>query len=129
MRKEEIASWDGGKSTWGGRVRVFGTVPVCVRIQERAGEPEMPLKKKAQISLDKKLAFKIQAKEDEQERTVREKAQQIEEVNLAWDDIQAKVDADYELAERLQAEEQEQLTDSEKVKLFMEFMEKRITYE
>nr|GEY55603.1 hypothetical protein [Tanacetum cinerariifolium] len=26
MRKEEIASWDGGKSTWGGRVMVFGTV-------------------------------------------------------------------------------------------------------
>nr|GFA00637.1 putative ribonuclease H-like domain-containing protein [Tanacetum cinerariifolium] len=88
-------------------------------------EPEMPLKKKAQISLDKKLAFKLQAEEDEQERTVREKAQQIEEVNLAWDDIQAKVDADYELAESLQAEEQEQLTDAEKVKLFMEFMKKR----
>nr|GEZ64900.1 hypothetical protein [Tanacetum cinerariifolium] len=38
IRKEEIASWDGGKSTWGGRVRVFGTVPVCVRVQERARE-------------------------------------------------------------------------------------------
>nr|GFB05673.1 hypothetical protein [Tanacetum cinerariifolium] len=37
----------------------------------------------------------------------------------------AKVDADYQLAERLQAEEQEQLTDAEKAKLFMEFMEKR----
>nr|GEW42428.1 hypothetical protein [Tanacetum cinerariifolium] len=88
-------------------------------------KPEMLLKKKAQISLDEDLAFKLQAKEDEQERIVREKAQQIEEVNLAWDDIQAKVDADYELAERLQAEEQEQLTDDEKAKLFMEFMGKR----
>nr|GFA43963.1 hypothetical protein [Tanacetum cinerariifolium] len=29
IRKEEIASWDGGKSTWGGQVRVFGTVPGC----------------------------------------------------------------------------------------------------
>nr|GEU30190.1 hypothetical protein [Tanacetum cinerariifolium] len=37
----------------------------------------------------------------------------IEEVNLAWGDIQAKVDADYALAERLQAEEQEQLTDAD----------------
>nr|GEW36147.1 RNA-directed DNA polymerase, eukaryota [Tanacetum cinerariifolium] len=27
MRKEEITSWDGGNSTWGGQVRVFGTVP------------------------------------------------------------------------------------------------------
>nr|GEV01201.1 reverse transcriptase domain-containing protein [Tanacetum cinerariifolium] len=51
---------------------------------------------------DKELAFKIQAKEEEQERIVSEKAQQIEEVNLPWDDIQAKVDADYELAQRLQ---------------------------
>nr|GFA59202.1 hypothetical protein [Tanacetum cinerariifolium] len=88
-------------------------------------EPEMPLKKKAQISLDEELAFKLQAEKYKQEKIVREKAQQIEEVNLAWDDIQAKVDADYELAERLQAEEQEQLTDAEKAKLFMEFMEKK----
>nr|GEY93776.1 hypothetical protein [Tanacetum cinerariifolium] len=37
MRKEEITSWDGGKSTWEGRVRVFGTVPVCVGVQEKSG--------------------------------------------------------------------------------------------
>nr|GEV91266.1 putative reverse transcriptase domain-containing protein [Tanacetum cinerariifolium] len=88
-------------------------------------EAENPLKKKAQISLDDELAFKLQAEEDEQERIVGEKAQQIEEVNLAWDDIQAKVDADYELAQRLQAEEQEQLTNAKKARLFMEFLEKR----
>nr|GFA21972.1 hypothetical protein [Tanacetum cinerariifolium] len=68
--------------------------------------------------------LKVQDK-DEQERIVKEKARQIDEVNLAWDDIQAKVDADYELAEILQAKEQEQLTDAEKAKLFMKFMEKR----
>nr|GEW59833.1 hypothetical protein [Tanacetum cinerariifolium] len=34
MRKEVCASWDLGKRTWGGRERGFGTVPVCVRIQE-----------------------------------------------------------------------------------------------
>nr|GEV87239.1 hypothetical protein [Tanacetum cinerariifolium] len=38
MRKEEIASCDGGKGTWGGRVRVFGTVLVYVRVQEKAGD-------------------------------------------------------------------------------------------
>nr|GEY75809.1 hypothetical protein [Tanacetum cinerariifolium] len=37
MRKKGCATWDGGKSTWGGRARGFGTVPVCVRVQERAG--------------------------------------------------------------------------------------------
>nr|GEX27567.1 hypothetical protein [Tanacetum cinerariifolium] len=40
------------------------------------------------------------------------------------EDIQAKVDVDYQLAERLQVEEQEQLIDAEKAKLFMEFIEK-----
>nr|GEZ45976.1 integrase, catalytic region, zinc finger, CCHC-type, peptidase aspartic, catalytic [Tanacetum cinerariifolium] len=34
IRKEEIASWDGGKSTWGGRAKGFGTVPVCVSVEE-----------------------------------------------------------------------------------------------
>nr|GEU40166.1 hypothetical protein [Tanacetum cinerariifolium] len=54
-------------------------------------EPQIPLKKKAQISLDEALRLFI----------------------------------DFELAQRLQAEEQEQLTDAEKAKLFMEFLEKR----
>nr|GEX29524.1 hypothetical protein [Tanacetum cinerariifolium] len=43
----------------------------------------------------------------------------------AEEDIQAKVDVDYQLAERLQAEEQEKLIDAEKAKLFIEFMKKR----
>nr|GFB10322.1 hypothetical protein [Tanacetum cinerariifolium] len=36
MREEEITTWDGGRSTWGGRARGFGTVPVFMRVQERA---------------------------------------------------------------------------------------------
>nr|GFD33178.1 hypothetical protein [Tanacetum cinerariifolium] len=43
--------------------------------------------------------------EEEEERLVREKAQQVEEVNIDWDDIQVKIDADYQLDQRLQAEE------------------------
>nr|GEZ32361.1 hypothetical protein [Tanacetum cinerariifolium] len=34
MRKKGCATWDGGKSTWGGRARGFGTVSVCMRVQE-----------------------------------------------------------------------------------------------
>nr|GEU48694.1 putative ribonuclease H-like domain-containing protein [Tanacetum cinerariifolium] len=71
------------------------------------------------------FAFKLQAIEDEHERIIREKSQQIKEVNLVWDDVQAKIKADYEMAQRLQAEEQEQLTYAEKARLFMEFLEKR----
>nr|GEW11438.1 putative ribonuclease H-like domain-containing protein [Tanacetum cinerariifolium] len=61
-------------------------------------EPELmkKLSKKDQLMLDEELAFKLQAKEEE-ERIVREKAQQIKEVNIAWDDVQAKINADYEL--------------------------------
>nr|GEY13371.1 hypothetical protein [Tanacetum cinerariifolium] len=36
--KEDAATWDGGKGTWGGQARGFGTVPVCVRVQEIAEE-------------------------------------------------------------------------------------------
>nr|GEY81534.1 hypothetical protein [Tanacetum cinerariifolium] len=35
--KKGCATWDGGNSTWGGRVRVFGTVSMCLGVQERAG--------------------------------------------------------------------------------------------
>nr|GEV23034.1 hypothetical protein [Tanacetum cinerariifolium] len=42
-----------------------------------------------------------------------------------YEDIQAKIDADAQLAQRLHEEEQLQLTNAKKAKLFMEFMEKR----
>ncbi|GKA11741.1 hypothetical protein Tco_0691287 [Tanacetum coccineum] len=45
----------------------------------------------------------LQAKEEEVETLAREKAQQMKEVNISWDDVQAKIDADYQLAQRLQA--------------------------
>nr|GEX97144.1 hypothetical protein [Tanacetum cinerariifolium] len=35
-RERGCAMWDGGNITWGGRARVFGTVPVCVGVQEKA---------------------------------------------------------------------------------------------
>nr|GEV21212.1 hypothetical protein [Tanacetum cinerariifolium]GEV21213.1 hypothetical protein [Tanacetum cinerariifolium] len=37
----------------------------------------------------------------------------------------AKIEAEFELAQRLQVEEQEQLTDAEKERLFIEFLQKR----
>ncbi|GKA77152.1 hypothetical protein Tco_0783613, partial [Tanacetum coccineum] len=58
----------------------------------------------------------LQAEEEEEERFAREKAHQTEEANIAWDDVQAKIKADYQLAQRLQAQEQEELTDEEKAR-------------
>ncbi|GJR24908.1 hypothetical protein Tco_0973435 [Tanacetum coccineum] len=75
--------------------------------------------------LDEELAFKLQAEEEEEERLAKEKDQQIEEVNITWDDVQARVEADYQLAQRLQAQEQEELTDEEKARLFVQFLEQR----
>ncbi|GKA89151.1 hypothetical protein Tco_0810963 [Tanacetum coccineum] len=88
-------------------------------------ELEKPLKKKDQIKFDEEEALRLQAKFDEEDRLTREKAQQVEEANIAWDDIQAKIDADYQLAERLQAQEQQELTIKEKSTLFVQLLEKR----
>ncbi|GKE87321.1 hypothetical protein Tco_1564796 [Tanacetum coccineum] len=66
---------------------------------------------------------------DEEEILAREKAEKEEEANIAlietWDDIQAKIDADHQLAERLQAQEQEELFVEEKATLFQQLLEKR----
>ncbi|GJX96381.1 retrovirus-related pol polyprotein from transposon TNT 1-94 [Tanacetum coccineum] len=44
----------------------------------------------------------------------------------SWDDVQAKVDADYQLAQRLQAQEQEEIDlIKEKIRLFVQFLEQR----
>ncbi|GKF37487.1 hypothetical protein Tco_0114245, partial [Tanacetum coccineum] len=76
------------------------------------------MKRLEQMRLDEKLAFKLQA-EEEEERLAREKAHQTEEANIAWDDVHAKIKANYQLAQRLQAQEQEDLTDEEKARLFV----------
>ncbi|GJZ55837.1 hypothetical protein Tco_0611030 [Tanacetum coccineum] len=88
-------------------------------------EPKKPLKKKDQISFDEETAKRLQAEFDEEERLAREK----EEVNAAlteeWDGIQAKIEVDHLLAERLQVREQEELTIEERAKLFQQLLEKR----
>ncbi|GJV51154.1 hypothetical protein Tco_1446895 [Tanacetum coccineum] len=93
-------------------------------------EPEVPLKRKDQISLDEHIARDIQAKLDAElikEQKLARK--QEEEANIAliksWENTQAMMEADRLLAERLQSREREELTDEEKGKLFMELMEKR----
>ncbi|GJU34294.1 hypothetical protein Tco_1182648 [Tanacetum coccineum] len=108
------------------------TIPIPLKIQDKGKakmiepEPVKKLSKKDQLMLDEELAFKLQAKEEEEEeRLAREKAQQVEEVNIAWDDVQAKIEADYQLAQRLQAQEQEELTDEDKARLFVQFLEQR----
>ncbi|GJQ95269.1 hypothetical protein Tco_0006408 [Tanacetum coccineum] len=90
-------------------------------------EPEKPSKKKDQIKLDeemaKRLAEELEAELEEEEKLAK---QREEEANLiSWDNTQAMMEADYELAQRLQAEEQGELTIEERSKLFVELMDKR----
>ncbi|GJU99315.1 hypothetical protein Tco_1328586 [Tanacetum coccineum] len=92
-------------------------------------EPVKPMKKKVQIMLDEEADLKLQAEFDKEERLAREKAEKEKEANIAlieeWDDIQAKIDVDHQLAERLQAQEQEELSDAENATLFQQLLEKR----
>ncbi|GKA75342.1 hypothetical protein Tco_0781720 [Tanacetum coccineum] len=62
---------------------------------------------------------------DEEERLAREKDEANVALTEEWDDIQAKIEVDHELAQRLQAEEQEELSIKEKAKLFQQLLEQR----
>ncbi|GJX59317.1 uncharacterized mitochondrial protein-like protein [Tanacetum coccineum] len=85
----------------------------------------LKMKKKDHISFDEQEAIRLQAEFDEEMRLAREK----DEANIAlieeWNDIQAKIEVDQLLAERLQAREQEELTIEEMAKLFQQLLEKR----
>ncbi|GJT50308.1 putative ribonuclease H-like domain-containing protein [Tanacetum coccineum] len=104
------------------------TTPVASKPSQEKGkakmiESEKPLKKKDQIMYEQEVALnlqaQLQAKLEEEERLTRQKE---EEANIAliesWDNTQAMMDADYQMAQQLQAEEQEQLIIEEKSKLF-----------
>ncbi|GJX83524.1 hypothetical protein Tco_0333005 [Tanacetum coccineum] len=54
-------------------------------------EPVKKMFKNKILNLDEELAFKLQAKEDEEERLAREKAQKVEEANIAWIIIKLKL--------------------------------------
>ncbi|GKF02064.1 hypothetical protein Tco_0028987, partial [Tanacetum coccineum] len=92
-------------------------------------EPVKPMKKKDLMRLDEEVALKLQVKFDEEERLAREKTEKEKEANIAlietWDDIQAKINVDHQLAKILQAQEQEELSIKEKATLFQQLLEKR----
>ncbi|GKB13872.1 putative ribonuclease H-like domain-containing protein [Tanacetum coccineum] len=88
-------------------------------------EEPLKIKKKDQVLLDEQEAIRLQAQFDKEKRITREKEEANAALIAQWNDIQVKVKTDYELAQRLQAEEQEELTIEEKSKLFQQLLEKR----
>ncbi|GJW32160.1 hypothetical protein Tco_0052192 [Tanacetum coccineum] len=74
-------------------------------------EPEVHLKRKDQVALDEDLARNLQAQLEaeliEEQRLARKKEEKAN-INLieSWDNTQAMMEANFELAQRLQTEEQ-----------------------
>ncbi|GKB46582.1 hypothetical protein Tco_0897335, partial [Tanacetum coccineum] len=70
-------------------------------------EPEKPLKRKDQILIDEEIAQKLQAQLNaELEEEEKLAKQREEDANIVeWDNVQAMIDANYELAARLQTQE------------------------
>ncbi|GJV70901.1 hypothetical protein Tco_1490896 [Tanacetum coccineum] len=93
-------------------------------------KPERPLAEKDQVALDEDLARNLQAQLEaeliEEEMLARKHE---EEANIAliksWDNTQAMMKADFDLAQRLQTEEQGEITIEERSRLFIELMNKR----
>ncbi|GJX06135.1 hypothetical protein Tco_0194067 [Tanacetum coccineum] len=88
-------------------------------------KPELVKKvsKKELLRLDEELAFNLQAEEEEEERLAREKAQQVKEANIAWDDVQAKIDADYQLAKRAEEKRNRPPTRAQQRSIITELVE------
>ncbi|GKC68237.1 hypothetical protein Tco_1100835 [Tanacetum coccineum] len=90
-------------------------------------EPKEPTKIKDQIKHDEELAQRLDAQlQAEMEKEDRLARQREEEDNIvSWDNAQAMMEADYQMAERLHAEEQASLTDEEKASLFIQLLDAR----
>ncbi|GJV47817.1 hypothetical protein Tco_1438029 [Tanacetum coccineum] len=104
--------------------------PSQLKVQDKGKgkmvEPEKPMKKKELIRLDEEIASKLQADFNKEVRLAREKAEKEEEANIvSWDNVQAMIDADYQMAQQMKEEEQEKLSIEEKSKLFVQLLEAR----
>ncbi|GJR60594.1 hypothetical protein Tco_1502756 [Tanacetum coccineum] len=94
-------------------------------------EPEVPLKRKDQDALDEDLARNLQAQLEaeliEEESIARKKE---EEANIAliesWDNTQAMMEANFELAQKLQTKEQAEITIEERSRLERAMMNSKL---
>ncbi|GJV30417.1 hypothetical protein Tco_1386865 [Tanacetum coccineum] len=88
-------------------------------------EPVKKMSKKNQLRSDEEEAKRLQVEFNEEERLTREKDEANVALTEEWDDIQAKIKVGHELAQRLQLEEQEELSVKEKAKFFQQLLEQR----
>ncbi|GKA79168.1 hypothetical protein Tco_0785764 [Tanacetum coccineum] len=94
--------------------------------QEEHVSVSKPTVSVTQPSVKDKGKTQLEAKIIQEEKLTRK---QEEEANIAlivsWDHTQAMMEADFELAQRLQTEEQGEITIEERSRLFVELMNKR----
>ncbi|GJV51632.1 putative ribonuclease H-like domain-containing protein [Tanacetum coccineum] len=85
------------------------------------------VKDKDQIAYDADVAQTLQEELDEEARLEREREEEASNVALIeeCDSIKSRIDSDAQLAERLQAEEREQMSVEEQARLLMEFIASR----
>ncbi|GKC17815.1 hypothetical protein Tco_1014597 [Tanacetum coccineum] len=100
--------------------------------EEKAKDKGVAIKDKkvqsdAQIERDAEVALRLQAELDEELRVERERQEEASKVAIAemFDEVQARIDVDYELAARMTQEEQEKYTIEERARLLAEFFERR----
>nr|GEV36666.1 hypothetical protein [Tanacetum cinerariifolium] len=99
------------------------TASINITTTELITTVSAPITTAGEYEVARRLKAQLQAEFEEEERVAR---QREEEANLILrDNTQAMMDADYELAQRLQAKEHEELTIKERLKLFVELMDKR----
>ncbi|GJX95360.1 hypothetical protein Tco_0351158 [Tanacetum coccineum] len=84
-------------------------------------EEPLKMKKNDRISFDQEEAIRLK-----EARITREKEEANTILIEEWDDIQAKINDDHQLAEKLQAREQEELADAEKATLFVQILKKTL---
>ncbi|GKD72588.1 hypothetical protein Tco_1330870, partial [Tanacetum coccineum] len=98
LRKGNVITELGTSTT----TTTISSQPSQAKVQDKGKgirvEPDEPLKKKDQLKLDEEMALKLQEEIDEEERLARDKDEANVALTKKWDDIQAKVDANYQLA-------------------------------
>ncbi|GJR58879.1 hypothetical protein Tco_1501041 [Tanacetum coccineum] len=108
---------------------VFATTVDDIILAQVLEEMKSTKHKKKRIVIQELGLIKKLLEFNEETRLAREKAEKEEEVNIAlietWDDIQEKIDVDHQLAKKMQAQEQEELSIKEKATLFQQLLEKR----
>ncbi|GJX24566.1 mediator of RNA polymerase II transcription subunit 27 [Tanacetum coccineum] len=74
-------------------------------------------------NFSQRLDAQLQAEMEKEDRLARQREK--EDNIVSWDNAQAMMEADYQMAERLHAEEQASLTDEEKASLFVQLLDAR----